>query len=390
MKKRTITALLGTVVLVSLFSCTQAEPETIPSNNSQSQVDPNQPIDPTPPVDPVPPIDPVPPVDPTPSSSSDLNPATDEIPCGSFCKWEGGCMMISTDPLGLYGTAISTCTAAIENCQKYSPSKQVYATEACSGGTTTPSSSSKANASSASTGGSVECSGYCKWDTGCVRIATDPKGEYGSVVSTCAAAIENCTKYSPSKQTYSTETCSGGTVTPSSSSGGSNVVKTSFTDSRDSKSYKSVKIGTQTWMAENLNYNASGSKCKPSDCSAGRQYDWSTAQTVCPSGWHLPSNEEWIALAKFIAPSCDITGACEISKKLTVPSDYGTDDYGFSAVLNEIYTYSWYSELWSSTDSSAEEAFAFEIGMTNTGSYGFSGLQRHGKSEYNNVRCVKN
>jgi uncharacterized protein (TIGR02145 family)/uncharacterized repeat protein (TIGR02543 family) len=124
-----------------------------------------------------------------------------------------------------------------------------------------------------------------------------------------------------------------------------------FTDSRDCKKYRAVKIGKDIWMAQNLNYETDGSWCSENadaNCAKfGRLYDWNAAQEACPAEWHLSTAEEWDNLMTAAGgkrgdkyESNLWTGA---SKKLRAKSGWnlsegdngsgaGTDDYGFSAL----------------------------------------------------------
>ena len=213
----------------------------------------------------------------------------------------------------------------------------------------------------------------------------------------------------------------------------STVVKGTMTDERDGQTYKTVKIGTQTWMAENLNYaytdvpyNYSGytsdstSWCysnAAANCTKyGRLYTWAAAMDsvgtwsangkgcgysktcsptypvrgVCPEGWHLPTQTEWKTL--FTA----VGGSSTAGKMLKSTSGWnssgnGTDAYSFSALpaglrnYNGYYNFEgYYAYFWSSTVSNGNYAYLMYLGY----SYDGAGPDNDGKDIGFSVRCV--
>ena len=116
-------------------------------------------------------------------------------------------------------------------------------------------------------------------------------------------------------------------------------VTRTITDWRDQKTYKTVQIGTQTWMAENLNFEtSSGSWVYKNDSSNasiyGRLYYWETANQACPPGWHLPSEEEWMELRDFLGGKKIAGGKLKEagSSHWESPNTGATNETGFSAL----------------------------------------------------------
>ena len=178
----------------------------------------------------------------------------------------------------------------------------------------------------------------------------------------------------------------------------------SFTDSRDGQSYDVVKIGEQTWMAENLNFETAGSFCPEGDsrnCKRlGRLYTWAEAKTVCPEGWRLPTNEDF---AQILAQSHDgEPGAVsnEVGAKLKSRNGWfkkgnGTDEFGFNALpagyrsadgkFDGIGGYAYFWSATEDTENSESNAYYLFLSFSSDA----ASLNTFAKEDYRSVRCVR-
>ena len=168
-----------------------------------------------------------------------------------------------------------------------------------------------------------------------------------------------------------------------------------FTDSRDKKVYKTVKIGTQTWMAENLNYNASGSWCYGNDSikydAYGHLYKFDDAKNVCPTGWHLPSDADWTTLIDSLGGEDIAGGKLKSTLSWTSPNFGATNSSGFTALAAGNFGVGKFKSIgiigawWSSTEYSKENAWYWGMYYDNSGAYKYNNYKYYGFS----VRCVK-
>jgi len=174
------------------------------------------------------------------------------------------------------------------------------------------------------------------------------------------------------------------------------AAQNTMTDPRDGKTYRTVKIGDQVWMAENLNYETEKSYCYNDSteyCAMyGRFYEWNAAMRACPEGWHLPLLEEFKTLVDALGDSA-MAGSKLKSTSGWLNDLNGTDDYGFTVLpiggrsaSGKYINKEWLADFWSSTESAVEFAYVMHVGANfNTAPLDMD----EGKYNAFSVRCLQ-
>ena len=261
-------------------------------------------------------------------------------------------------------------------------------------------------------------------------------GSSSAVIASSSSTIRNDNS-SLSETTQSSSSIT--TATPCNVDGVNNCVYGSLTDSRDGKTYKTVKIGDQVWMAENLNYAYTGvpykygslrygsftsdstSWCYKNDsenCAKyGRLYTWAAAMDsvgkwstngkgcgydttcsptypvrgICPEGWHLPDITEWNALFTAVGGR-STAGMVLKSTSGWYNSSNGSDAFGFLALSAGFGGYSglfsnegYSASFWSSTEGSIRYAYDMYLYHSDDG----ADLGDSDKNKVFSVRCLK-
>lgn len=223
-------------------------------------------------------------------------------------------------------------------------------------------------------------------------------------------------------------------LVPGSLSLRAQMTEATFTDSRDGNVYRTVTIGSQVWMAENLRFlpyvndplNGSPVEARyyvyaytGTDAEAARKttgyttygvlYNWPAAASgagasnstsghvrgACPDGWHLPSDQEWTELIDFLRGEGHTGSECTVLKAVRgwENNGNGTDDYGFSALpgggryslFDSFNGLGKSARYWSSTEASDTTAWYRTLGYRNNEVYNLDTDKELGFS----VRCIK-
>jgi uncharacterized protein (TIGR02145 family) len=278
---------------------------------------------------------------------------------------------------------------------------------------------------SSSSGGEAQTYNFCLFNEKCLEgpyPANDCEESGGVPSNNCPYNGDGGDGSSSSlAQSSSSSVQSSSSLAPSSSSS----VRTG--KGNDINNYETIEIGTQTWMAENLDYVVEGSKCysnDPAKCDEyGSLYTWATAmalpascnysnstcsgeiqsphQGICPDGWHIPSSEDWGKLSRYVDGTSGTFAGCESStagRYLKATSGWrdngnGTDLVGFSALPGGYYSNlgggfssgGQVGEWWSASES--DRGWVYICLMSYYGE--FARWNDNSQSDLLSVRCIK-
>ena len=233
-----------------------------------------------------------------------------------------------------------------------------------------------------------------------------------------------------SSSSLKSESSSSDENSQSSSSKDPELAEGFLTDNRDGQTYKTVTIGTQTWMAENLNYADSvmtpslngRSWCYYNNadfCAKyGRLYTWAAAidsvalqnqddnlicgygrfcksllkkQGLCPDSWHLPDTTEWKMLFETVGGQ-GVAGRALKTQSNWSDNSGGTNSYGFSALPSGYYReydgFSYVNHLsnfWTATEGTSYTSYYISLESAGDAANRYDISKGHAFS----VRCLK-
>ena len=203
------------------------------------------------------------------------------------------------------------------------------------------------------------------------------------------------------------------------------VEKGTMVDERDCRTYKTITIGTQTWMAENLKFEYKvdgvtyGNFCNPDSCETfGRHYTWAAAMDsavvftndsencgygvicsptypvpgICPEGWHIPDSTEWVEFYKILNEDPHAMQAEDFirSKSAIRKGLVATNASGFSALYETLSLVSGHSVsgafFWSSTEYAKSSAYFWHVSESEAR---LDNNKLYDKKTGMAVRCIK-
>jgi len=248
----------------------------------------------------------------------------------------------------------------------------------------------------------TEMEGNCSSST--AKFSGSSVGELSSLILVSSSSAKG-----PSNSSISLSSSSS-SVGACTNIYGTNTV----TDCRDNQTYRTVTIGTQTWMAENLNYAVDSSWCYENSADScakyGRLYPWVTImsvastynftilgdsvnhQGICPDGWHVPRSSEWTTLENYVGGSGPAGTYLKATNGwISYSGISNLDSYGFSALPGGYYYKLGFSlvgtngDWWTATEYSSLYAYYRHMYFMYTDVGTYSNHKVYGRS----LRCLK-